>query len=125
MSAEWRRLSREAGLRVYGDAIEVGFQDGRRQTVYVDKGEKPRIRIWSVAAAPRVVAELDEPQLHAWRRNRLSELVGLSIDGGGRMIGEAWVPGERMTADEWGLYVRELAKACDRVEFVLSGMDDA
>ena len=124
MSGEWRRLSREAGLRVYGDAIEVGFADGRRQAVLVDERGERGIRIWSVAAPPRVVRDLGDPLLHVWRRNRLTELVGFSIDGRGRIIGEAWVPGSGVTVDEWDFYVRELARVSDRVEYALTGSDE-
>ena len=125
MSADWRRLSREVGLRVYGGAIEVGFSDGRRQSVFVDEGGERGVRIWSVVAPPRVVSNLEDALLQAWRRNRLSELVGFSIDGRKRMIGEAWVPQPGVTGEEWEFYVRELARACDRLEYVLCGMDEA
>ena len=124
MSVDWRRLSREAGLRVHGDAIDVGFADGRRQAVFVDETAERGIRIWSVAAPHRVARDLGDPLLHVWRRNRLTELVGFSIDGRGRIIGEAWVPASGVTVDEWDFYVRELARVSDRVEYVLTGSDE-
>lgn len=124
MSAEWRRLTREAGLRVHRHSIEVEFQDRRRQRVHVDEVDGPSLRLWSVVAPQRTVAHLDDPLLHAWRRNRLSELVGFSMDNEGRMIGETWVPIIGLTADEWTYYVTVVAKACDHLEYVLTGSDE-
>ncbi len=121
---DWRRLAREAGLEVSGDTIEVRFADGRRQQLDVDDRHPTLLRIFSVAARPALMAQVEEPDLYAWRRNRLSDLVGFKIDTRGRLIGEAWVPAEGLDAAEWETYVRAVALACDRVEYLLSGKDE-
>lgn len=123
--ASWRTLSRDAGLRPSGDSIEIRFADGRGQTVFVESQEDHSIRLWSIVARPSALRELDSPQLGAWHRNRLSEFVGFSIDRYGRMIGEAWVPPGDITVDEWQFHVANLARACDRYEFLLTGRDEA
>jgi hypothetical protein len=60
-----------------------------------------------------------------WRRNRVTELVGFRLDRRGRIIGEAVLPSPGLTAKEWDLYVRAVARACDRFEYVLTGQDPA
>lgn len=123
MSADWRRLSQEVDLRFSNGQIDVVFRDQRRQAVFVDDRAEEAVRLWSVVARPSALASLDNPLLDGWWRNRLSELVGFTIDERRRMIGESWVPKAGLTADEWGFYVRNLAQACDRFEYLLTGGD--
>lgn len=125
MSVSWQRLSREVRLSVNGFAIEVTFADQRRQTVFVDDRSSDAIRLWSVVAKSSDMRDLDTPVLDAWRRNRLSELTGFTVDGRGRMIGESWVPSADLTADDWEFHVRNLARACDRFEYLITGRDEA
>ena len=122
---DWRAHSRQAGLRVIDDALEVTLQEQRRQKVFVELPNDETIRLWSVVAKPSVVNDLGTPTLDAWHRNRLSEFVGFAVDARGRMIGESWVPADSITPDEWGFYVRTLARACDRFEYLLTGRDEA
>jgi hypothetical protein len=125
MSVDWKRKSREAKLSVDGDTIVIRFEDGRRQVVFVEEADTDSLRLWSVVARPAAVSELESPDLDAWRRNRYSELVGFSVDQRGRMIGETWVPAASLSADEWGYLVRNLARACDRYEYLLTGRDES
>ncbi len=120
---DWRRLSVDADLTVRADGIEVDFGDGRTQHVYVDDGRAAVVRVWSVAATPSALRETPDPNLMAWQRNRLSDLVGFKTDRRGRMIGEAWVPRAGLTASEWRLYVLAVARSCDRFEYLLTGED--
>jgi hypothetical protein len=123
---DWRRLCREAALKVEDSTIRVTFADGRGHRVTVegdpDAGE---LRLWAVAAPPSAVAKADdEPHMVAWKRNRASDLVGFKVDGRGRLIGEAWVPTASLHADEWATYVQAVARSCDRVEYLLTGRDE-
>jgi hypothetical protein len=122
---DWPSLSRQTGLRVVGDEIEVILHEGRGQKVFVDLTHDQSVRLWSIVARPSVVNSLQTPSIDAWHRNRLSEFVGFSVDQRGRMIGETWIPARSITYDEWGFYVRSLAKACDRFEYLLTGRDEA
>jgi hypothetical protein len=81
------------------------------------------IELSSLVARPSVLAEIDSPSLAAWRRNRAASLVGFRVDERGRLVGESWVPTEGLTRDEFLLYVRGLAAACDLFEFQLTGKD--
>lgn len=124
MSVDWRRLAAAAKLSVRGDAVYVGVPDGRHQTVQVDESEADMLRAWSIVAKAAVVRQIDEPRLQAWRRNRLSELVGFRVDALGRMIGETFISLPGCGAEELGLHIRVLARACDRFELLLTGSDD-
>jgi hypothetical protein len=108
---------------VRDDSIEVAFDDGRRQVVHVEESKDGSLRIWSVAAHPAVVRDLVDPHLQVWRRNRVTELVGFRLDRRGRIIGEALPASVGITAKEWDLCVRAVARACDRFEYVLTGED--
>ena len=124
--SDWRRLSRKAGLRVTDNELVLTFSDGRQHRVTVE--ERPGredLRLWAVAAQGAMLPDEPEgPQVHAWKRNRFSDLVGFKIDGRGRLVGEAWVPLAGLDAEEWTLYVNAVARACDRVEYLLSGRDE-
>jgi hypothetical protein len=125
MSVDWKRRSREAKLSVDGETLLVPFEDDRRQVVLVDEEGDGTLRLWSVVARPAALRAFDSADVEAWRRNRFSELVGFSIDRRGRMIGESWVPTAGLSSDEWGYLVRNLARACDRFEYLLTGRDDS
>lgn len=124
--SDWRKMSREAGFAVLGDEIEVAFADSRRHRVTVEeRSDRRELRLWAVAARPAMVPDDPEgPNVHAWTRNHFSDLVGFKIDGRGRLVGEAWVPLAGLDTEEWAVYVRTVARACDRVEYLLSGRDE-
>jgi hypothetical protein len=111
-------------MRAGGGTIDVALGENRRQRVTVDDPATDAIRLWSVVARPSALRILETPLEDAWRRNRLSEFVGFTMDGRGRMIGETWVPLIGITPDEWGFLVKNLARACDRFEYLVSGKDD-
>ena len=93
--------------------------------VYIEHYEDGSIRLWSIVARPAALREVRTPRLDAWHRNRLSEFVGFSLDRRGRMIGEARVPPGHVTPGEWKYHVTALARACDRYEYLLTGVDQA
>ena len=57
---------------------------------------------------------------YAWERNRLSDLLGFTVDPRGRLIGEAWIPLEGLTDKEFSIYIDELARISDWHEFRLT-----
>jgi hypothetical protein len=125
VATDWRRLTREAGLKVDGEGIAVEFIGERKQFVEVKEpdGAGESIRLWSTVARPSALGETARADMMAWERNRTSDLVGFKIDRRGSLIGEAWVPTAGLTADEWGTYVRHVARTCDRMEYLLTGRD--
>ena len=124
MSVDWRQLAAEASMHVDQTRIEITFGDlARAQDIFVDDGFEDSIRLSSVVARPSALPDPDVAVTSAWVRNRLSELVGFTIDRYGRMIGEAWVPKDGLTYDEFAFYVMLLARGCDRFEYLLTGKD--
>lgn len=128
MSVDWRNLARRAGLALTpSDTIRVELEGGSSQTI--DLREDPAsqtLRARSVIATGKTLAEAasdDTPLRYAWRRNRLSDLVGFTIDGRGRLVGETWIPLEGITEAEFKLYLAELARVCDWHEFRLTAQD--
>ena len=123
---DWRSASRISGFVVTNGEIEVTLAEPRKHRVSVEEHlDRRELRLWAVAARPAMVPDDAEgPHVHAWKRNRFSDLVGFKIDGRGRLVGEAWVPLAGLDTDEWALYVRAVARACDRVEYLLSGRDE-
>lgn len=121
---DWRALSEKADLQVEADEIRVPLHGDRKQTVRVSEPGDRTIRLWSMVARKAEVKDLPDAPLRAWLRNRITDLVGFKIDRHGCLIGEAWVPLAGLDAEEWGLYVRTLARACDRFEYVITGRDE-
>jgi len=110
---------------VSGGEIAYNFPNERQQKVFVDEKHGHAIRLWSVILGPAATAELHEgsPLEYAWERNRLSDLIGFSVDNRGRLIGESWVLVSTMDQDVFDLHLSELARVCDWHELRLSGSD--
>ncbi len=97
---------------------------GRDRTHKVEvEATADAIELRAVVARQSEVKKHPGVTLAAWNRNRSSCMVGFRIDQRGRLLGESWVPVAGLTADEFLLYVRNLAAACDLFEFQLTGED--
>jgi hypothetical protein len=127
LSVNWKALSRERHLRCVGDAIRVPCGSERVQIVNVDNSDPSCLRVWSRVAS-RAQLNIDSstaesPAVESWLINRYRELVGFKTVERGTVIGEAWVPTDGLTAEEWELHIRTVAKACDRLEYLWTGTD--
>jgi len=126
LSDSWKVLSRERNLRCVGEMIRVPCGPERFQLVNVDDSDPSCIRLWSRVASRaqlNVDPTAETPEVESWLINRYRELVGFKTVERGTVIGEAWVPTEALTGEEWELHVRTVAKACDRLEYLWTGMD--
>jgi hypothetical protein len=122
MAGSWEGLCRAEDLRVEGAQIEVKFADGRGHRVAVeDDGEAYGLKAFVVRRA--VVEAIPDLPVRVWIRNRATQLVGFRIDRQDRLVAEAWVPKVGVTAEEFQVYVRTVARESDRFEFVLTGRD--
>ena len=119
----WRKACAEAkDVAIERDVIVVSLGRDRKHKVEVEaKGDAIELR--AVVARRSEVEKHHGATLAAWNRNRSSCLVGFRIDQRGRLLGESWAPVAGLTADEFLLYVRNLAAACDLFEFQLTGED--
>lgn len=125
MSVDWAELSDAELFQREGDSVRVTLGKGRSQVVAVATDASGEGFSLSSVIATRSLVERLYPGIldRIAEQNRLSELVGYGLDRRGRLIGESWCPVSGLTAEEWQFYVRNLAEACDRLEFVLTGAD--
>jgi hypothetical protein len=121
MLADWRTWARERRWRVDGDSVLIAVGN-RRQCVHVLQAAEGAL-LNSIVARRGVVQRVIDPDLRAWQRNRVSELVGFRIDKRGHLIAETPVP-QDADKEEWSFLVLNLARAADRFEYVLTGRDD-
>ena len=122
MTADWVHLCHADDLDVAGHCVTVAFADGRNHRVAVeDCGGEYRLCAFVVRQA--VVSKRPELPKKVWSRNLSTPLVCFRIDNRRRLVGEAWVPKAGLSAEEFQLYLRNLAVECDRFEYVLTGRD--
>lgn len=129
MTADWRSIARRAGFRIsVGDYITVALEGGSTQAIEISPNAAgTALRARSIIARRSTVAAASpesSPLRYAWERNRLSDLLGFTVDGHGRLIGESWIPLAGLEPEEFALYVNELARVSDWHEFRLAGKDE-
>lgn len=123
MAADWVRFcSRSEDLAVSEPHVDVRFGDGRRHRVTV-KDEGDYYLIGGCVVRQAIVTSIYDLPVRAWTRNRATQLVGFRIDRRLWLVGEAWLPKEGITREEFQMYLRRVAYECDRLEYLLSGRD--
>lgn len=125
MRAEWRKLATGAddvAVDRLRSAVEVSFTNGRRHVVRIAE-EDDGYELEAVVAGPHETAELQDPYMTSWRRNRASRVVGYRVDARGRFCAHAWTPREGLTSEMFLFLVRTLAREADRHELLLTGAD--
>ena len=120
MQGNWREWARWLGWETDGDGfwVQVG---ARRQRVAVVSDPGPTL-LCSRVARRAVLNHVSDPEMRAWQRNRVSELVGFRVDRQGVMVAETPMPAN-VGREEWVFLAFNLARAADRFEHVLSGTD--
>ena len=121
MLADWRTLAKGQGWSVDGDGFWVNVGNRRHRVSVVEVGGRVLLR--SRVARRAILNAVAQPELHAWQRNRVSELVGFRIDRQGVMVAETPLPSD-VGRTEWTYLAFNLARAADRFEYVLSGKDE-
>jgi hypothetical protein len=99
--------------------------ESRRHTVRVHKIDDG-IRLEATVATARTldsIALYDDPHRWAWRRNRVSNLVGFRVDSQQRLLAEAVAPTIALSGDEFETYLLAVATEADRMELVLTAQD--
>ena len=122
MGADWIPLCRARDLTLHDNHIDVSFADGRHHRVDItDEGEVYRIR--GIVVRRATVTSILNLPIQIWKRNRTMHLVGFRIDRKMRLVGEAWAAKPNLIAEEFQSYLRTVAAACDRFEYILTGKD--
>ena len=124
MTPDWRPWCHaHDDLSINGNVVSVRFKGARSHRVTIERSSDGW-RLTAQVASGTALNLLEQPELYVWERNRTSCLVGFRIEKYDRLIGEAWVPEDGLTDDEFVLYVRTVAEECDRLEALLTGRDD-
>jgi hypothetical protein len=122
MAREWRAFCRGDRLKVDGDDILVGFDNGRSHRVQVHETDDV-LELHAVVARAAAVKDVPDLPLRIWRHNRAAQLVSFRIDTRGRIYAEGWVLKAGLEPQEFQLVVRHVAAESDRLEFLLTGRD--
>jgi len=101
------RCGRHQRIRIAKKSNEFVFTSG----VLGSKAVSKNARKW------RRLARL------VWGINAEQELVCFRFDKEDRLVGEIRHPADHLDYDELRCYVLEIAAACDRLEFLLTGRD--
>lgn len=121
MAASWQSLLRGREFRMEDGGVFVALGERAHRVDVIDSGE--HYLLSAVVARPRVTDRIEDVALRAWLRNRATTLVGFRLDGRKRLVAESMVPKAGLTAEEFQVYARTVARESDRFEFELTGED--
>jgi len=121
MRGDWRDWVRALDWEVDGEGFRVQVGHRGQKVTVVDESGMTLLR--SRVARRAILNGISEPEMYAWQRNRVSELVGFRLDRQGVMVAETPVPADA-GKDEWAFLAFNLARSADRFEYVLSGRDE-
>jgi hypothetical protein len=122
MRGNWRDWARGIGWESDQDGFWVQLGARRQRVIVIDDESGSRL-FRSRVARRAILNRVSEPELRAWQRNRVSELVAFRIDRHGVMVAETPIPSD-VTRDEWAFLAVNLARSADRFEYVLTGRDE-
>lgn len=111
-----------------GNYVRVGVDRfGRMQRIHLARKSNFYVLTSPVAHVEGVTGKDSRKrrklQLRIWARNALKPLVCLRIDGRDRIIGQILVPVGQTSSSTIEFYLKNLARDCDRFEYVLTGLD--
>lgn len=117
-------LVRGTDLQLLEDGrLLVRTGEGRRHLVAVKEDGKDALVLRARVASESRLEAVQDPVLWAWQRNRAMRLAGFRVDSRGGLVAESWIPRAGLTAEEFEVYVKTLAREADRFEFLLTGED--
>ena len=111
-----------------GNYVQVKVDRHRRtQRVHLAKHHS-LYQLTSVVAMVHAVvgdnpAERRQLQRRIWTRNALKPLVNFRIDGRDRIVGSISIPVGQESLAVLEFYLKNLARDCDRFEYILTGQD--
>ena len=113
-SADGGRITVSFGLGPRNQAVEIQNVKGIYVFTAVIAGKR--------RAAPNRKRRRQTAML-AWHRNSYSDLVTFGLDRRDRLIGRIRHPSDHLDLKELELYLKSLATECDRMEYLLTGLD--
>jgi hypothetical protein len=117
----------DANWIVEGDELSMPTRKGERhQSIVFSRQGDDYVLTTVVLGAARVCRDdkrWRELARLAWRRNAENEIVTYAFDRWHRLVGQIRHPAEFLDYNELELYVRALARDCDRFEYLLTGRD--
>lgn len=120
---DWPKMVKGQHFEVADGSVLVRLGHERAHRVTVSEVDDHYVLQSLVARASTLEALGEAPAFWAWRQNSSARLYHLHIDDRGRLIGEANIPKPCLTPDEFMLYLVTLARACDTMEYLLTGAD--
>ena len=100
---------------------------GRTQRIHLSRKNDAYVLTSPVAYVENVAGTSADDRrkllLRIWNRNALKPLVCLRIDGRDRIVGQIMVQVGQESAATIKFYLENLARECDRFEYILTGTD--
>ena len=123
-----QRIADESGWEFDGKRLEMPVgAGGRRHRINLARKRNGDYVLTCVVLGSATVtdskAKWRELARLAWRRNAEQELVTFAFDDSHRLVGQVRHPADHLDFEEFELYVRTLARECDRFEYLLTGQD--
>ena len=107
-----------------GSQVQIVLSRTRRsQTVHIARRKESYVFSSVIAHTSAVNENRRSLAFRLWRRNALKVVVAFAIDREERVIGLIDLPIESARRDELEFYLETLARECDRLEYILTGMD--
>ena len=107
-----------------GRGVRVSFsRNGRSQIVRLGRRRDRYVFSSVIAHVAAVNGNRRSLVFRLWRRNALRAVVTFTIDRRERVIGLIDQPIESVYPKELKFYLETLARECDRLEYILTGVD--
>lgn len=119
-----RELATDLSWKATGAELTIKFINGRKQRINIER-RNSRYLLTSVVLGRVRVEEIGRARLlpRLWQYNRETNVVAFDVDKRGRLIGWVEQVAETLDPEELSIYIQWLARQCDRLEYILSGLD--
>lgn len=98
--------------------------DGRRQEITIVRKSDYYVMTSTVLKEARVRSMgIDALYPRLWKRNLQTDVVAFTFDKQGKLIGRVEQLASTVDAEELRFYIETLARECDQLEYLLTGVD--
>jgi len=111
-------------IKPLSNTVSVVFASGRRQDVVIEEDGEYYVMASTVMGTQRVQGITDDDFFtRLWQRNAHTDVVAFGLDKKGRLIGRTTHLKQTLDQDELRFYIEILARECDQLEYLLTGVD--